>query len=249
MFVILVILICLVLAVVFYSGTLWLQSTIYSEATSGLTWRAPTAALVLTCFFVLFHFIARDSTHLDTLFSFSPVKDEQFNEFRSVREGEKPKLYRYDSVSKNYKLFIADPREEGKYIKATNPEVPWAPSKDGIVKEIIVEEDDGGTKKEARFKADLTDSGKFKKDTNTGQSDARFVEEGGGRVMTASSIGWLRTFRWGSFLANLLLNFFHLGLWFVCLWLLLRFQWFHALFLAIAFWIPTMLFLLPMIRG
>ena len=44
---------------------------------------------------------------------------------------------------------------------------------------------------------------------------------------------------------SVLLNFGFLAVWFVCLWLLLRFQWSHALGLAVAFWAAMTLFVLP----
>jgi hypothetical protein len=46
---------------------------------------------------------------------------------------------------------------------------------------------------------------------------------------------------------NLLLNFGFLAVWFLCLWLLLRFQWSHALGLAVVFWLVMVLIIMPMI--
>jgi len=43
------------------------------------------------------------------------------------------------------------------------------------------------------------------------------------------------------------LNFLHLGLWFVCLWVFVRFQWSHALGLAIIMWLVMTLAVLPMV--
>ena len=48
---------------------------------------------------------------------------------------------------------------------------------------------------------------------------------------------------------GVLLNVLHLGVWFVCLWLLLRFQWSHALGLAAAVWLVlTLTFLPPLLQ-
>ena len=63
--------------------------------------------------------------------------------------------------------------------------------------------------------------------------------------MREDNLGQLSTFRWGVFLACAFLNFFHLALWFVCLWLLLRFQWSHALGLAVIFWLAMTVFGVP----
>ena len=48
-------------------------------------------------------------------------------------------------------------------------------------------------------------------------------------------------------LVNALLNLFHFGLWFVCLWLLLRFQWAHALGLAVVLWLVVLLAVFPLL--
>ena len=41
---------------------------------------------------------------------------------------------------------------------------------------------------------------------------------------------------------NLIVNLLYGGVWFACLWLLLRFQWPHALLQALVAWIVTLLF-------
>ena len=65
-----------------------------------------------------------------------------------------------------------------------------------------------------------------------------------GWTMTEATLGQPSAFRYGRFFANLALNGLHLVLWFLCLWLLLRFQWPHALGLAAALWLVTTLTLL-----
>ena len=54
-----------------------------------------------------------------------------------------------------------------------------------------------------------------------------------------------QTFRTGLAIFNVFLNFFHLGVWFACLWLLMRFTWTQALGLAVALWIGVTLFAVP----
>ncbi len=223
-------------AIVLYIGTLWFQSTIYSEPAAGLAWRASVAALALAAYFSAFHFIAERDSPFNTLFSFTAVRHKQYAQFRSVRANHEPELFRLD------------PRD-GKY-RGVESGQPWTRAKEGIVREIIVEDDDGhGGKKDVHFAADLTSDDKLKKNPQTGSLEARYLEVGGKREMTDNNIGYVTTFRWWVLLGNLLLNFFHLGLWFACLWLILRYQWLHALFLAAAFWLPVTLFLLPFVRG
>jgi hypothetical protein len=121
---------------------------------------------------------------------------------------------------------------------------PWTRGgPDGIVEAIVIEEDG----QPVVYKVELTKEGTFKAD-----QPARYVEEGGRhRVLTEDEIrlGQKSVFRTGRFLMNLLLNLIHLALWFVCLWLLLRFQWSHALGLAVVFWLLTTLTLVPFLLG
>jgi len=64
------------------------------------------------------------------------------------------------------------------------------------------------------------------------------MEEGFLGQITLFHLGWLLT--------GLLLNFGFLAVWFLCLWLLLHFQWSHALGLAFVAWLIS-LFVLPML--
>src|SRR5207245_11407013 len=76
----------------------------------------------------------------------------------------------------------------------------------------------------------------------------RYVEtDGRGRVMTETYIGTLPVSHWGTSLAKILLTLIHLGLWFAGLWLLLHFQWGHALGLAVVLWLTLSLTVLPII--
>ena len=55
------------------------------------------------------------------------------------------------------------------------------------------------------------------------------------------------SFRVGRFIANLVLNALHFVLWFLCLWLLMRFLWAHAFVGAVVLWLVTTLTVLPML--
>src|SRR5262249_10789620 len=80
------------------------------------------------------------------------------------------------------------------------------------------------------------------KDSDSGNS--RFVGPSGW-AMGENNLGQPSIFRSGRLVANLLLNFLHLAVWFLALWLLLRFQWGHALGLAIVIWLIMTLTVLP----
>jgi hypothetical protein len=55
--------------------------------------------------------------------------------------------------------------------------------------------------------------------------------------------------QFGRLLLFFFVHAFHLVLWFVCLWLLLRFQWSHALMTALVLWIIASLIIVPMLVG
>ena len=81
------------------------------------------------------------------------------------------------------------------------------------------------------------------------QDVVRYVEaDGKHRVMTDNYIGQLSEARSGIVAANLFLNVLHLIAWFLCLWLLLRFQWGHALGLAFVAWLVLTFFLPPLFK-
>jgi hypothetical protein len=225
-FILYAILVFAALAAVLFIGSIWFQGTIYSEPAAGLSWRAPLAAAVLTAFFVLFRLIAQGENSFNTFFDFSARQTRRYEEFRSVLEQNPPVLYRL--------------APDGKYKDASG--IPWKrATADGIVRKIIVK-DDG---KEVEFLVELTSDGKFTKNPQSGIQEARYREKDGSREMTENNIGYVTTFRFGMFVGNLMINFAHLFLWFASFWLILRYQWMHALLLAIAAWLPVTLLLLP----
>jgi hypothetical protein len=212
------------LVAMLWAGTLVLQAYVYEEATSGLAWRAPAAAGALTLFFALFallHYHNPDT--FDTLTNFSDAKTTDFDRLWAVKKGgTKKERYHKDALKG---VYVSD---------ETNR--PWVrESADGIVEAIEVEEDG----QRVVFRAELQD-GKFK------SPETRYVEEEGKkRVMT--EIGRLTTTRSGSLFVFILIHLIHLGLWFVCLWLLLRFQWPLALGLAFPLWLVASLAILPVV--
>src|SRR5262249_39338718 len=104
--------------------------------------------------------------------------------------------------------------------------------------EAIILKDEGG---ESRFEPASTPKG----------SDYTEFRDADGWVLRVYGEGPRpgnpTAFRWGRFFGALFLNFVHLGLWFACLWLLLRFQWGHALGFALVLWFIATLAILPML--
>src|SRR5262249_49492356 len=98
---------------------------------------------------------------------------------------------------------------------------------------VVVKEGDPKSPVEVRFVA--------KPDEN------KFVEEGGSRYMTTANFGTIYTPRPGRSRVMLLINALHLIVWFLAVWLLLRFQWSHAIGLAILFWLAMTMLIMPQI--
>jgi hypothetical protein len=260
----------LVLMLLLWVGTLWFQGYIYSEPAAQLYWRAPAAAGALTVLLALWCYLAaREWGGEGTLFNFGATDTKEFDRFTAVYgqvaplAGEPVK----PDVKLNDRLVLKSPREvvyvrrrvDPYHFEYADPNgKPWVRSNsNGICAQIrfkqgdqeivfqpeleVVKDKDG--KESVRFKiGKVTQLG-----VDTTQS-LRFVEVGGrGRVMTEDELGRIGEFRWGAYFVNLLLNVLHLGVWFVCLWLLLRFQWAHALGLAFIFWLVMTLWVLPQV--
>lgn len=236
--ILILLLIWLFLTVVFWAGSLWVQSYIYSEPVSGLHWRAPAAGAAVTVFLALWCYLAyRGLTVGSSFLDFSAEQETEYPYFWSVEKGNQKVLYeryRTGSLLSGTEYVIPNSRPPRKW-KRTD-------SEGRLVEAIIVEEGKGPQKKEVRFKLERPPGG-FKE----GEM-ARYVEEGGqGRVMTEDRIGRVSVQRTGLVAAYLLVNVFHLVLWFICLWLLLRYQWGHALLMAAGFWLFMTLWVVPQV--
>jgi hypothetical protein len=218
------------LAVFLWAGTLFLQGYIYTEPAGELYWRAPAAAGALGLFLGLWCILNYNSPdRYGTLFDFNPSVSKSFSEFKSRRKGSQEK-----TVFTKKGLDFRSPRGE-----------KWAPTGGGpIVESVYVPLDDG---KEVEFRADVNEKGNFKKETPT--SPVRYLEVDGSRAITQDQLdrGEWSASSTGLFFVNLLINLFHLGLWFVCLWLLLRFQWLHALGLGLILWLVMTLVANPLL--
>jgi hypothetical protein len=219
------------LAILLIAWTLWFQGYLYSETLADWWWRAPAAATLLALFVAFWGWIDyQNPGRYGTLFLFSPTEEKDFDELTVVTNKDgKENLTRY----RLRKAVQGLPE----YRSAVSPYRPVPSHPDAV---IVREEG-----QDVRFEPERDQNGKFK--IRPGQS-LLYVDERG-RVMSEASLGRLSKFRWDLFLGNIALNLCHLVLWFVCLWVLLRFQWSHALGLAVVFWIATTMLVLPMLLG
>lgn len=218
-----------VLTVSFLVGSLFLQSNIYSEPTPGLPWKAPAAAAALTLFYAFWVFLDYRTLDpnlseipYDTIFRFNATESRSVDRFLA-RFGPADD----DSVTKE---LTYSRKQGGSFSSAEYRDDKNQPfnrtGTEGVLKEIIVKDDKFG---ELKFKPDLK-----AKASHGGDSPVGYHQVGGGLRM--EPLGNLSTFRWGLFLTNVFLNGTHLVVWFLCLWLLLRYQWSHALFIGVILW-------------
>ena len=226
-----------VLAVFLWLGTLWFQGYIYSEPAGGLAWRAPAAGAAVMGFLALWCFLdyrladpTAEDLPLDTVWNFSPTETyprTPWQHFWSVKNGQETEYVLRKSAGVGGIQYV-DPRTG----------VPWSRESNGVVQAVIIPEGDRKT----RFDLDLP-GGKFKPG-----EPARYKEDDGRhRVLTENDIlsGQMSRLRFGLLVGNVFLNLLHLAVWFACFWLLLRFQWPHALGLAVVFWVLTMFVVFP----
>jgi hypothetical protein len=212
---------------------MFLQGYIYTEPSQELHWQAPAAGGVLAAFLMLWCVLVagaegatpRDIPY-DTISSFKPRVDllkEPPLEIWAVYKDGQEKRYKRERLGQT-KWRYADPNY--------TPSRPWR--SDGVEGVLLVIDGEKylfkrGPSSEGSYGEFVSDKGWVMKEFDDGPT------------------GMPSVFLWGRFLMTLFLNFGHLLLWWVCLWLLLRFQWSHALGLAFILWLVFTLFFLPML--
>ena len=190
--------------------------------------RAPAAAAALTFFlliWIFFDYRSVDADHREG--SYRPL-----HEF-SARETE---TYEYLRIPRENSTIVDLYKRRGNEYVRNGKRLPSHPSKIIASKEIDGEQHVFEPKRDAKNKYQPEPDGSL-----------RYFEEGNPkRSMVDTAPGQVTTYRFGVLLMALILNFGFLIVWFVSLWLLLRFQWSHALGLAFVAWLIS-LFILPMI--
>lgn len=225
------------LGVLFYVGSLFFQGYIYTEPSGGLFWQAPAAAGVLFAFMLLWCMLVANSSTAapsevpyDTILRFNPKEDltkQPVPEIVAILKDNKEVTYHMKKRS--------DGRPEYLDTKTFDRAQPsrWRPEN---VKAIRLKHDN----ENLTFELQATGQG----------ANRQFTHPGTGYTMVeydTGPTGIPYKFRWGRFFLNLFLNAFFFVLWFVCLWLLLRYQWSHAFGLAFVFWIAFTIIIMPML--
>jgi hypothetical protein len=219
------------LIVVLGAGTAWLQGYLYNEPAPGLYWRAPAAGTVLMAFIGLWAYLDTQETpgRFTAPFDFNPRDSTTYDQLTTVDADGKKAPYDLRGVSgSGGKVEYVDPR--GK-------KLPTRP--------LILIAKNTKTGAEATFEAE--------RDPNTGTfverraGGIRYLEKGGTQIMEENTIGRVSTFRSGLFLGYGLLMLVFLAAWFLCLWLLLQFQWAHALGLGLVLWLVVLFIVMPVV--
>jgi hypothetical protein len=221
-------------AVVLAIGTMFFHSFFYTESSTSALWQAPIAAVVLTLFLSFWCWLnVRDPRSTgafvpyDTVFRFSNevrLAQEPVGEFVTVRKGGEQEKYQGFKIAQGAGHTVVQYYQIG---KTGEKGKKWT---DSGAEEIIIEHDG----KTYHFKPQKAGEGDF----------PYYLSEEGWVMMQYDTgvTGLPRYFSFWLVLVNVFLNVLHLGLWFVCLWLVLRFQWSHALGLAFVIWLTMTLF-------
>jgi hypothetical protein len=190
---------------------------------------AGTAITLVLVFWGFLHYrsvdpVARPGGSFPDLYKFAPRDDRTYAEIWGEQAGKKTRYRREKSAT-----------GQPEYRDEAKKRMP------ARVDAIIVKEDG----QDVRFEAERDEKGNFKK--ATGQP-LRYLDPSG-RAMSEEFPGEISLFRGGAFFGYVLLNLLQLAVWFAAFWLILRFQWSHALGLAVIFWAVATLVLMPMILG
>jgi hypothetical protein len=230
--ILLVLLLWVVLTILLAAWSLWFQGYLYSEPTTGVEWRAPAgggALLLVLLLWIVADY--RDPGRYRPLFEFSSTEEgKPFPELRVPKPGGGEEVYRRrPGAGLDYYL---DGKATGKKLRGRPERI------------VVVEDGERYT-----FEPERDAKGNFKVRTSRSwfgstQENLRYFD-GKGRVMEETSLGKVSTFRGGWLLGNLVLNFLLLAAWFLVLWLVMRFQWPHALGQALVFWGVMLIFVLP----
>lgn len=264
-----------ILGVLLWAWTLWFQAYIYEQATEGLEWRAPAAGGALLLVLILWCLLVSRNPGVQPLFDMTTGTTHEFDKLVCVKgratvetaePGPNDIRLTKDIVLKGarevpYVLRRTGPRRK-EFVEDVPNGKPWSRSdSDGIIAQIKVKEGS----REATFQAELVVEDekdaqgnvvkkvRFRPNKFTtwlgteSEQGLRYNEVNGWRVMTADQIGQVSESAWGTFVLSFVVNLLHLAVWFVCLWLLLRYQWAHALGLALVFWFVMTLFVVPMV--
>jgi hypothetical protein len=228
----LIVLLWLVLMGFLFAWTLWFQAYIYTEPVGQLWWRAPAAGTALALFLVLW--IAVDYRAVkndpDARYPYGPIQ-----EMPVAATTPKPFDKLYVPLDENTEVEFTrqtefDGQKTGHSYRHGRDVMKGRPPK------IIVVEND----QKVVFEPDHDAKGQFKAE----RGQPLFYRDSKGRALREGTFDPEPSYRVFPVLLGLFLNGTFFALWFVCLWLLLRFQMWHALGLAVVLYVVMLLFVI-----
>ena len=221
-------------------GSFFLQNFFYTEPSTGLVWQVPVATAVMAVFYLLWCVpnmrepgAGPNKIPYGSIFSFSPDVDMYPEPVKKlwVKRPLSDELEEYQKLREpigNLKI------NQIKYQKLPLGTL-WNPED---VEAVIIKYKD----EEIRFVPQ-----KLKEREEGAALEFHSPEGWRMKVNNRMIDGNPTRSNTAYFLGVLLLNFTHLVLWFVCLWLILRFQFFHAMLLSLGLWVAATLFVVPML--
>jgi hypothetical protein len=233
--------------------TMWFQNYAYLEVVDGAYWRAPLVGTILTLYLCFWCVLSYRAVYADpkspnpyaTTFTFSPTRDQVYavlwtvtRKPQATEEGKPDE----DSLLRTRYELVKTPNGAAQYRKdglVHGAELPPRPE------EIIVKEGD----EEVSFKPDRDANGNFKVEevqswlAPTRKKPLQY-RDARGRVMEEGNLGVLTYSRTGQIIVNCILNLLHLLIWFACLWLLTRFQFWHSVLIALVCWLVVTFFII-----
>jgi hypothetical protein len=220
------------LGVLFFVGTLFVQSFIFTEPVEGLTWRAPTSAAIMAVFFTFWCLIVVRSDARPGNIPYTTIFN--FSIRSNMRDSPAPDLWadRDDGQVLHYVLKheVELGHDKTYYRNANDPTKTFTPI--GVA---AVEIENGPGPK---LKFDRTSDGDNQIFRSPDGWNLEYDRDISGNPTRMS---------WGLLMGNLFLNLFHFALWFVCLWLILRFSLSSSFLFAAILWGLMTVALLPML--
>jgi hypothetical protein len=226
--------VAVVLSVILWAGSLLMQGWLYETPVEQLYWRAPAVGGGLALFYGLWLIVDCGLTagHCGSFYrSCSTVEQKEVLKAKVKKNGQ-PDTYKLNKAASPAYYVLVGP--DGLPTTTRLTEAP---------EQILIEE--GGTT--AVFEPERDAKGNFKREQ--GQNLYYYANDKSGRFIEEGNPGQIQRFHWDWLLWNVLFNVLHLGLWFAGLWLILRFQWAHALGFAVCLWLAMTLFPIPMVTG
>ena len=240
------------LTVILWAGTFFFQGYIYTEPSSGIFWQAPAAAMFLTIGYSIWLMsVAFTSTAsktnipINAIHKFTPNEDllgrpaEKMWAIKAPRKGTGGAEKEAERIE--FKRYTTFDGTRQKFVYKDAQERTW-PQKDVVAVEIEYAADPAKADDKTKMRFDLTTSGVDDYRIYNGPDGWQIREW----TKDGQPSGLPERFRFLRLVANVVFNVAHFIAWFLALWLLLRFQWSHALGFAFVMWLAVTLTVLPM---